>query len=150
MARDGKYQKLTEEPAPYFYLPTLQQRYASFMTLHVRATDPALNLLPAVRREVQTLDPTMPISNVRTLAEQLSDSLRDGAHGDDANSASSDCWLCCSHRSSIYGVMASLGGAAYARDRHPHGPGRASRRHAQACCWPEPDAHPLSASASAA
>ncbi|MDQ3253728.1 MAG: ABC transporter permease [Acidobacteriota bacterium] len=75
VARDGRYQKLTEEPAPYFYLPSLQQRYVSLMTLHVRATNPELDLLPAVRREVQALDPTMPISNVRTLAEQLSVSL---------------------------------------------------------------------------
>jgi putative ABC transport system permease protein len=51
------------------YIPLLQM-YQPAMTLNVRTSGDAAKLLPAVRREVQALEPTMPLTNVQT-AEEL-------------------------------------------------------------------------------
>jgi putative ABC transport system permease protein len=56
------------------FLPVLQS-YVPELTLHVRtATDPQA-LLASVRREVQSLDPTLPLYNLSTLAVQKDGSL---------------------------------------------------------------------------
>jgi putative ABC transport system permease protein len=46
-----------------------------FMTVVVRTTGDPSALLPAVRRELRTLDPALPLYNVRTLESYLSDSV---------------------------------------------------------------------------
>jgi len=71
---DVRYISLFEPARPHVYQTTLQ-RYASTLTLHVRADGNPSGLIAAVRREVQTLDRHLPIFNVRTLAEQLRNSL---------------------------------------------------------------------------
>ena len=45
------------------------------MTLHVRTTGEPGAMLAAVRREVQSLDASLPIFNIKTLEEQKNDSL---------------------------------------------------------------------------
>ncbi|MBA3714201.1 MAG: ABC transporter permease [Pyrinomonadaceae bacterium] len=74
VAKDGKYRSLREEPNPSFYTSFLQS-YQPNMTLHVRATGDTGAVVNAVRREVQALDKNLPIFDVRTLAEQRSNSL---------------------------------------------------------------------------
>src|SRR5262249_35835005 len=70
VANDVKYERLTESPRAYFYLP-LSQAYQSGAILLVRARgDDSSALVGAVRREVQALDPTLPV-NARTLADRL-------------------------------------------------------------------------------
>jgi predicted permease len=58
VVKDIKYQSLGESPQPYFYLP-LEQFYRPNLglALHVRAARPPENLLPAVQRELRTIDP---------------------------------------------------------------------------------------------
>jgi len=58
---------LGEDPQPVAYVPALQ-RYEPALTLNVRTTLDAATLLPTVRREVQALEPTMPLTNVQTAA----------------------------------------------------------------------------------
>lgn len=71
---DSKEKGVTREARPAMYLPLLQS-YVGELTLHVRtATDPQA-VLAAVRRELQALDSTLPLYNVRTLAEQKDGSL---------------------------------------------------------------------------
>jgi len=69
IAADTKVFTLGEEPVPVAYTPLLQQ-YEPAMTLNVRTSSDAAGLLPTVRREVQALEPTMPLTNVGT-AEDL-------------------------------------------------------------------------------
>jgi predicted permease len=69
VARDGKSKSLTEAPRPAIYTPLLQN-YAPELTLHARTTADAPTLLAAVRREVQALDPQLPLYNLGTLAQQ--------------------------------------------------------------------------------
>ncbi|HEY7497578.1 MAG TPA: ABC transporter permease [Vicinamibacterales bacterium] len=74
VARDSKYNAVAEEPTPFIYEPLLQN-YTPQATLHVRASSDAAALSAPVRQVVQQIDPTLSIFNVRTLEEQVSDSL---------------------------------------------------------------------------
>jgi predicted permease len=74
MARDAKYNAVAEDPTPFIYQP-LRQNYSPAAVLHVRAAADAGSLSAAVRREVQQLDPTLSVFNIRTLEDQVTDSL---------------------------------------------------------------------------
>ncbi len=75
IARNAKYTGVDEEPIPFIY-EALKQRYTPAATLHARAAADAASLASAVRREVQSLDPTLSVFNIRTLEDQVSDSLQ--------------------------------------------------------------------------
>jgi predicted permease len=74
VARDAKYNAVNEDPIPFIYQP-LRQNYTPAATLHVRAATDAAGLAPAVRRTIQELDPTLSVFNIRTLEEQVAQSL---------------------------------------------------------------------------
>jgi predicted permease len=74
LARDSKYITLGEAPAPFLYQP-LAQRHETGMVLLVRAGGDPSRLVPAVRREVQAIEPNLPLKNARTMSEMLSTSL---------------------------------------------------------------------------
>jgi predicted permease len=76
VARDFKYEQLTEAPLPQLDLPSLQQRhYNSSSTFAVRSTGAGAPLIPALRREIAASAPAVPIIDVRMMAEQLGDSI---------------------------------------------------------------------------
>jgi putative ABC transport system permease protein len=70
IAKDGKYQRLDEAPRPFFYAPLLQA-YHSRMTLCVRTQGDPLRRADAVRADVQSLNPNLPLAAVKTLAQHL-------------------------------------------------------------------------------
>ncbi len=70
IAENTKVFTLGEEPQPVAYIPLLQQ-YEPAMTLNVRTSMDAAALLPTLRREVQALEPTMPLTNVQTADDLL-------------------------------------------------------------------------------
>ena len=74
VVRNSKEKGLTADPRPALYLPLLQN-YTPALTLHVRTATPSQTLLAAVRREAQSLDPTLPLYNLGTLAQQKDGSL---------------------------------------------------------------------------
>ena len=70
ITQNGKYRSLGEDPRAYLYVPFAQD-YRTDMTLHLRtASDPG-SLVEVIRSEVLTLDASLPIFNVKTMAEQL-------------------------------------------------------------------------------
>jgi predicted permease len=69
IARDSKYSTLSEQPAPVVYMP-LSQRHESGMTLFVRSTLPPRALIPHIRREIQQLEPNLPLPDIQSM-EQL-------------------------------------------------------------------------------
>ena len=71
VAQDGKYTGLNEAPRPFVYRPQWQYRVGA-TTLVVRAEADAQKALALVRRELQQLDPNMPVASARTLVERLS------------------------------------------------------------------------------
>ena len=74
IARDAKYNAVTEDATPYIYQP-IRQSYSPAAVLHVRSTGDAASLAAGVRREVQQLDPTLSVFNIRTLEDQVAQSL---------------------------------------------------------------------------
>lgn len=65
IAKTIKYNFLGEEETTHLYLP-LEQNYASQVTVQVRATGDPTSVLGTVRRELQQLEPGMPLLNVNT------------------------------------------------------------------------------------
>jgi predicted permease len=74
VVRNSKEKGLTKDARPAIYAPLLQS-YVPDLTLHMRTATPSQTLLAAVRREVQTLDPQLPLYNLGTLAQQKDGSL---------------------------------------------------------------------------
>ena len=70
VARDGKYFNITEEPRSFFWAP-MTQDYNSTAILTVRTEGNPESLLGAVRKEVQALDPNLPLFDVKTLTEHM-------------------------------------------------------------------------------
>lgn len=70
IVQDGKYQNVTEDPQPYFYLP-LDQSYQSLRTFHVRTSVPPETLALQIESQIQELTPSLPITQVQTLTQAL-------------------------------------------------------------------------------
>jgi predicted permease len=67
---DGKYNSLGEDPKPAFYRSMLRT-YNSTVVVVARVEADQRAALAALHREVQTLDPTLPIYDEKTLAEHM-------------------------------------------------------------------------------
>ena len=74
VARDTKYRDLREAPRMTMYRP-LAQEYFSGMNLLVRTRLLSTELIPSVRSELHSLDPAVPVFNIRTLSEHIGRSL---------------------------------------------------------------------------
>ena len=74
VARDVKYKRLNEQDRLYMYAPH-QQVYMPDMTLIVRSSGDPAGLVEPVRREVQALDPNLPVFGVMTLRGHVNASL---------------------------------------------------------------------------
>ncbi|MBX9599543.1 MAG: ABC transporter permease [Bryobacteraceae bacterium] len=73
VARTASYFNVGENPQPCVYLPEAQE-HAAAVSLVIRAADPAA-ALAVVRREVQALDPNLPLAQVVTLEERFAQGL---------------------------------------------------------------------------
>jgi putative ABC transport system permease protein len=74
IARDSKYVTLGEQPIPFIYLPA-RQNYTPAMTLFVRTEGEPSTVLPQLRQEIVSMDPGLPIFNVRPLTTQIEGAL---------------------------------------------------------------------------
>jgi len=74
VVKDGKYFSLGEAPQPYVYFPVFQN-YSGDATLVARSAADARALLTSLRREVNALDATLPVYEVKTMEEHLGFSL---------------------------------------------------------------------------
>jgi predicted permease len=70
VARDSKYYTLGEARTPFVYLP-LAQNHETGMALVVRAAGEPAALAGAVRREVQSLEKNLPLTDARPMTEVL-------------------------------------------------------------------------------
>ncbi len=69
-----RHRGLDLDPKPEIYVPHAQTGYRG-MILTVRSKQDPRSLASAIRREVLTLDPDLPIAHVRTFEEVISDSV---------------------------------------------------------------------------
>ncbi len=74
VAKDGKYVSLGERPHAFIYQPLLQN-YNNHASLIARTRIDPTAVIPAIRREIQTLDQTLPVYDVKTLTAHLGVSL---------------------------------------------------------------------------
>ena len=70
IAKDGKYFNISEEPRSFVWTPLAQSYFSSGILIARTVGDPQ-SLLPAVRNEVHSLDPNLPIFDVKTLTEHM-------------------------------------------------------------------------------
>ncbi|HEV8581219.1 MAG TPA: ABC transporter permease [Thermoanaerobaculia bacterium] len=70
LVKNGKSRQLNEEPLPYLYLPFTQDYYAA-RTLHVRTNVRPEELIPSVREAVRSLDPNLPVYDIKTLKDHM-------------------------------------------------------------------------------
>ncbi len=74
VARDSKYGSLGEEWLPVVFLP-LAQNHETGMMLYVRASVAPSSLIGSIRREIQALEPNLPVPDIHTMAETVGTSL---------------------------------------------------------------------------
>ena len=70
VVQDGKYFNIAEDPRPFVWTPLLQD-YSNSATLVVRTDRDPASMLGAIRKEVQTLDPTLPVFEAKTFEEHM-------------------------------------------------------------------------------
>ena len=74
VVRDSKYGALGEGPLAVAYLP-VAQNHETGMTLYVRTSVPPASLASTLRREIQTIEPNLPVPNIQTMAQTIGTSL---------------------------------------------------------------------------
>jgi macrolide transport system ATP-binding/permease protein len=74
IARDSKYASLGEDPTPYVYLP-MAQNYSPSMNLQLKTIGDQAGMVATLRREIQVLDPDLPVFDVALLGSRLERSL---------------------------------------------------------------------------
>ena len=67
-----RYESLTDESPPAVYFPHPDLTY-SFMTLVIRTDGDPAAIAPAVQREIRSLEPNQPVSDVRTMNQVMSE-----------------------------------------------------------------------------
>jgi ABC-type antimicrobial peptide transport system permease subunit len=72
---DIKYTNLRDEVPIQMFVPFLASRYVGDMTVYVRGALPAEQVVAAAREKVRRLDPNLPLYNVRSIEQRVSDSL---------------------------------------------------------------------------
>ena len=70
VAKTGKYNTLAEDPKPFFYYPMTQRRPAS-MAIIMRTNVDSRGLAASLRKQMQNIDPSVPVSSVKTMTEHL-------------------------------------------------------------------------------
>jgi ABC-type antimicrobial peptide transport system permease subunit len=75
VVRDTKYQTMRDDPPRQVYFPYLQNDWATAMTAYVCSDVDSATLFPALRRVVRSIDPSMPVYQVKTEEKQVDDVL---------------------------------------------------------------------------
>jgi predicted permease len=73
VAANAKYDEATEDPRPFMYLSLDQAPQLDRETAIIRASVSPGGLIPAVRAQIQALDPTLPVFDVQPLTKGLED-----------------------------------------------------------------------------
>ena len=74
VVQDSKYASLSEEALSVAYLP-LDQNHETGMTLYARTSVPPETLIAPARREIQSLEPNLPVPNLQAVTDTIGTSL---------------------------------------------------------------------------
>jgi predicted permease len=75
VVKDATYTNLRENIRRHFYLPTSQEERLANLTLHIKTAGDSEPVGVALRNEVKSLDPHLPLYDVKTLADEINQSL---------------------------------------------------------------------------
>jgi putative ABC transport system permease protein len=75
VVRDSKYTGIREDRVGAVYVPFRPGPWASTVTLHLRTVGDAISLASAVRTVVREIDPHTPVSDIRTVEDDIGRSL---------------------------------------------------------------------------
>jgi len=75
LAKDAAYSEVKQKIPPVFYLPASQDSTVGSTYYYVRASGDPEPVLRAVRSLVAHLDPNLPVENLKTLPQQVSDNV---------------------------------------------------------------------------
>jgi predicted permease len=74
-AKDAKYSEVKDAVPPIFFLPYRQDDRVGAMTFYVRTSLAPEQVLQSVNRVVATIDPNLPVENLRTMPQQVRDNV---------------------------------------------------------------------------
>ena len=74
VVRNSKYGSLGETALPVAYLP-VAQNHETGMTLYARTTVPPASIVSSLRREIQAIEPNLPVPNIQTMTQTIGTSL---------------------------------------------------------------------------
>jgi predicted permease len=75
VVRSSKYSRVDEKATKVVYTPILQEADPGGFVVYVRAAGNPKTLFTAVRRDVAQFDAALPLTNLRTMADQVADAL---------------------------------------------------------------------------
>jgi predicted permease len=75
VVRGAKYSKIDEKIPPEYYLAFAQDENPSSLVVYARTTSDPKTVFTSLRREVNGLDPALPITGLRTMEDQIDESL---------------------------------------------------------------------------
>jgi predicted permease len=75
LAQNSKYSEVREAVPPLFFIPYRQDDQVGALWFYVRTSTKPDQSLPAVTRLVARLDPNLPVQNLRTMKEQVRESI---------------------------------------------------------------------------
>jgi predicted permease len=75
VARSSKYLRIDEQAKRVVYTPLLQESNPSVLVAYARTSVDPRAVFAAVRREVAQLDASLPLTNLRTMQEQVAEAL---------------------------------------------------------------------------
>jgi len=71
LVRNAKYSEVKQEVPPLFFRPYRQTENVGFLTFYVRTSLAPESLLAAVPKVVASLDPNLPVEDLRTMPKQV-------------------------------------------------------------------------------
>lgn len=71
LVQDAKYSEVKDEVPPVFFTPYRQDASAGSMYFYVRTSSSTDALMSAVQRVIASLDPNLPVADLRTLVSQV-------------------------------------------------------------------------------
>lgn len=75
VVKDSKHGSVREKTRPFLYIPYSQEKTIGRLTFYIKTQQGLGQMASTVRREVQRLDPNIPVFELKTLEQQIDESL---------------------------------------------------------------------------
>jgi predicted permease len=75
LVKDAKYSEVKDTIPPLFFQPYRQDDRLGSLTFYVRTSGAPEQIIQTIRRVVATVDPNLPVENLRTMTEQVRDNV---------------------------------------------------------------------------